>query len=188
MGALRQLTRELALLGMVALLLTVSLALLLPIISLYGAEILRVDKVTMGIMLAVPGGITALVLLPAGHLADRLGRKPFIVVGLALLTVCYAAAPTTINLVVVAAGATLAGIGYALAVPAWNALAMDTIPQQSRGLLLGAVASVQGAGLAMGPVVGGYLWESLHAYAPFTVGAGLLFVATLLSLWISPRR
>ena len=110
MGVLRQLTRELALLGMVALLLTVSLALLLPIISLYGAEILLVDKVTMGVLLAVPGGITALVLLPAGHLADRLGRKPLIVVGLALLTGCYAAAPTTINLVVVAAGATLMDI------------------------------------------------------------------------------
>lgn len=188
MDVLRQLTRELALLGMVALLLTVSLALLLPIISLYGAEILLVDKVTMGVLLAVPGGITALVLLPAGHLADRLGRKPLIVVGLALLTACYAAAPTTINLVVVAAGATLAGLGYALAVPAWNALAMDTIPQKSRGLLLGAVASVQGAGLAIGPVVGGYLWEQIHPYAPFTVGACLLFAATLLSLWISPRR
>jgi DHA1 family multidrug resistance protein-like MFS transporter len=188
MAALRQLTRDLALLGTVALLLTVSLALLLPIISLYGAEVLRVDKVTMGMLLAVPGVITALVLLPAGHLADRLGRKPFIVVGLALLTVCYAGAPATINLVVVATGATLAGIGYALAVPAWNALAMDTIPQESRGLLLGAVASVQGAGLALGPVVGGYLWESVHPYAPFTVGAGLLFVATLLSLWIRPHR
>jgi DHA1 family multidrug resistance protein-like MFS transporter len=187
MTALQNLTRELALLGVVALLLTISLALLLPIISLYGAEILGVDKVTMGLLLVIPGGITALALLPAGLMADRLGRKPLIVVGLALLTVCYGAAPATINLIVVAAGATLAGIGYALAVPAWNALAMDTIPQESRGLLLGAVATVQGAGLAVGPVVGGYLWEQIHPYAPFTLGAGLLLAGTLLSLRINPR-
>jgi len=44
-----------------------------------------VDKVTMGVILAIPGGITALALLPAGHLADRIGRKMPIVVGLALL-------------------------------------------------------------------------------------------------------
>jgi DHA1 family multidrug resistance protein-like MFS transporter len=185
-GRVLSLTGELVQLGSIALLLTVSLALLLPIISLYGSEILGVNKVTMGLMLAVPGVFTALALLPAGYLADRIGRKPPIVIGLALLTVCYAAAPATINLLVVAAGATCAGLGYALAVPAWNALAMDRIPPGGRGLLLGAVATVQGAGLAVGPVVGGYLWEHIGPYAPFTTGAGLLLAATVLSLCIRP--
>jgi MFS family permease len=184
----RSLSGELLQLGSIALLLTVSLALLLPIISLYGSEILGVDKITMGLMLAVPGVVTALALLPSGYLADRIGRKPPIVTGLALLTVCYAAAPATANLLVVAAGATCAGLGYALAVPAWNALAMDRIPPGGRGLLLGAVATVQGAGLAVGPVVGGYLWEHIHPYAPFAAGAVLLLSATILSLCIKPRR
>jgi DHA1 family multidrug resistance protein-like MFS transporter len=180
----RWVNAELMLLGVIALLLTISLAFLLPIISLYGAHVLLVDKLTMGLVLAIPGGITALLLLPAGHLADRIGRKPLIVVGLALLTVCFGGAPITTNLLVVTAGATVAGLGYALAVPAWNALAMDKIPQQSRGLLLGALATVQGAGLAIGPVMGGYLWEHIHHYAPFLAGALLLFIATVLSLLI----
>ncbi len=175
---------ELVLLGVIALLLTISLAFLLPIISLYGAQVLLVDKLTMSMVLVIPGGITALVLLPAGHLADRIGRKPPIVAGLALLTVCFGAAPITTNLLVVTAGATIAGLGYALAVPAWNALAMDNIPQESRGLLLGALATMQGAGLAIGPVIGGYLWEHIHYYAPFLAGALLLLVATVLSLLI----
>ena len=180
----RWVNAELVLLGVIALLLTISLAFLLPIISLYGAHVLLVDKLTMGLILAIPGGITALILLPAGHLADRIGRKPPIVIGLALLTVCFAGAPTTTNLLVVTAGATVAGLGYALAVPAWNALAMDKVPQQGRGLLLGALATVQGAGLAIGPVMGGYLWEHIHHYAPFLAGALLLFTATVLSLLI----
>lgn len=182
----RWLTGELTLLGAIALLLTVSLAFLLPVVSLYGSQVLLVDKLTMSVILAIPGGMTALILLPAGHLADRLGRKPPIVAGLALLTICYGAAPTTTNLLVVIAGATLAGLGYALAVPAWSALAMDKIPERGRGLLLGAIATVQGAGLAVGPLVGGYLWEHVHQYAPFTAGALLLFVATGLALRISP--
>jgi DHA1 family multidrug resistance protein-like MFS transporter len=173
---------ELIVLGAVAMLLTVSLALLLPIISLYGARILQVSKATLALILAICGGFTALALLPAGHLADRIGRKPLIVAGLALLTLCYAGAPSTTNLVLVTAGATCAGLGYALAVPAWNALAMDRIPGESRGTLLGAVATVQGAGLAVGPIVGGFLWERVNPYAPFMAGAGLLFLATLLSL------
>ena len=108
--------------------------------------------------------------------------------GLALLTVCYAAAPATTSLLVVAAGATCAGLGYALAVPAWNALAMDRIPPGGRGLLLGAVATVQGAGFVVGPVVGGYLWEHIHPYAPFAAGALLLLAATLLSLCVRSKR
>ncbi len=184
--SLGPMTGELVLLGLIALLLTVSLALLLPIISLYGAQVLMVDKVTMGVILAIAGGITAVALLPAGHLADRLGRKRPIVAGLAILTACFGGAPLTTNLLVVTAGATLAGLGYALAVPAWNALAMDRITERSRGLLLGAVAAVQGVGLAIGPVVGGYLWEHLHHYAPFLAGALLLLVATALSLWLTP--
>lgn len=182
--SLRSVTGELVLLGVIALLLTVSLAFLLPIISLYGAQVLLVDKVTMGIVLAIPGGITALALLPAGHLADRVGRKLPMVAGLALLTVCFGGAPVTTNLVVVTTGATVAGLGYASAVPAWNALAMDRIPERTRGLLLGAVATVQGVGLAIGPVLGGYLWEQVHRYAPFLAGALLLLVATGLSLRI----
>lgn len=65
---------------------------------------------------------------------------------------------------------------------------MDRIPPGSRGLLLGAVATVQGAGLAVGPVVGGNLWERVHPYAPFAAGAVLLLSATILSLLIKPRR
>ena len=77
----------------IALLLTISLAFLLPLISPDGAQVLLVDKPTMSIVLAIPGGITALILLPAGHLAGRVGRKPPIVDGLALLTVCFAGDP-----------------------------------------------------------------------------------------------
>ncbi len=179
-------TGELVLLGVIALLLTASLALLLPIISLYGAQVLMVDKVTMGVILAIAGAITAIALLPAGHLADRIGRKRPIVAGLAILTACFGGAPLTTNLLVVTVGATFAGLGYALAVPAWNALAMDRIAQRSRGLLLGAVAAVQGVGLAIGPVVGGYLWEHIDHYAPFMAGAFLLLVGTALSLWLTP--
>jgi MFS family permease len=131
-------TGELVLLGLIALLLTVRLALLLPIISLYGAQVLMVDKITVGVILAIAGGITAVALLPAGHLADRLGRKRPIVAGLVILTACFGGAPLTSNLLVVTAGATLAGLGYALAVPAWNALAMDRIAERSRGCSAGS--------------------------------------------------
>jgi len=80
----------------------------------------------------------------------------------------------SINPIIVSAGATLAGVGYALLVPAWNALVMDWIPANARGLFLGAVATAQGIGLAAGPTLGGALWERVGVYAPFQFAALLL--------------
>ncbi|MFQ6015071.1 MAG: MFS transporter [Anaerolineae bacterium] len=175
---------ELALLGLVAFLLTIGLAFLIPIINLYGLHILRVTPTRMAFILLVPAIITALMLVPAGHLADRTGRKVPMVIGLALLSICFWGSPVSINPLVVSSGATLAGIGYALAVPAWNALAMDKIPSESRGFLLGVVAAVQGAGLALGPVIGAHLWERIDPYAPFLAAATVTSIATIVGLFV----
>lgn len=73
-------------------------------------------------------------------------------------------------------------MGYALLVPAWNALVMDWIPANARGLFLGAVATAQGIGLATGPSLGGALWERVGVYAPFEAAAMFLGFAVALTL------
>ncbi|MGE5265724.1 MAG: MFS transporter, partial [Acidobacteriota bacterium] len=83
---------------------------------------------------------------------------------------------------IVSAGATLAGIGYALLAPAWNALVMDWIPSTARGFFLGAVATVQGIGFAVGPSLGGVLWERMGVYAPFEVAAVFLGIGVAILL------
>ena len=77
-----------------------------------------------------------------------------------------------------------AGLGYALAVPAWNALTLDRIPHEARGTLLGLVAALQGVGLALGPSVGGTLWESASHVAPFMAAAAALSLGALLALFV----
>jgi len=83
---------------------------------------------------------------------------------------------------VVSLGATLGGLGYALAVPAWNALTMDRIPSDSRGAMLGIVAALQGIGLVIGPEVGGRLWDTVSHFAPFLASAAVLTTGALLAL------
>ena len=92
-------------------------------------------------------------------------------------------APLSINPIIVSIGATIAGIGYALVVPAWNALVMDYIPSNARGLFLGAIATAQGIGLALGPTLGGALWERVGVYAPFQAAAVFLSLAAVMTLW-----
>ena len=167
----------------IGLLLTLALGLMLPLISLFGRDVLHLAPDQFALVLIPPGLITAALIIPAGHWADRRGRYTPLMVGLILLAIPFAGAPFSIDPLIVSMGATLAGVGYALLVPAWNALVMDWIPENARGLFLGAVATAQGIGLAVGPSLGGTLWERIGVYAPFEVAALFLGLAAVLTLW-----
>ncbi|HEX7592806.1 MAG TPA: MFS transporter [Anaerolineae bacterium] len=167
----------------IGLLLTLAIGMMLPLISLFGRDVLRVSSDTFALILLPPGILTAALIIPAGHWADRRGRHTPLILGLILIAIPFAGAPLSINPIIVSAGATLAGVGYALLVPAWNALVMDWIPENARGLFLGAVATAQGIGLAVGPSVGGALWERVGVYAPFEAAAIFLGLAVALTVW-----
>jgi MFS transporter, DHA1 family, multidrug resistance protein len=174
----------------VGLALTLAIGMMLPLMSLFGRDVLHLNPDRFALVLIPPGIITAALIVPAGHWADRRGRHTPLIVGLALLAIPFVGAPMSIDPIIVSAGATCAGIGYALLVPAWNALVMDWIPENARGLFLGAVATAQGIGLAIGPSIGGALWERVGVYAPFQAAAAFLCLAAAMALWDArtPRR
>ncbi len=178
----QQMNATLVRLLVIGLLLTLAIGMLLPLISLFGRDVLRVSPDVFALMLIPPGVVTAALIIPAGHWADRRGRHTPLVLGLILIAIPFAGAPLSINPIIVSAGATLAGVGYALLVPAWNALVMDWIPVSARGLFLGAVATAQGIGLAVGPSVGGALWTRVDVYAPFEAAAIFLGLAVALTV------
>ncbi|MCJ7491412.1 MAG: hypothetical protein MUP15_04575, partial [Dehalococcoidia bacterium] len=66
--------------------------------------------------------------------------------------------------------------------PAWCAAALDATQVHSRGVLLGALAAVQGLGGAVGQAAGGRVSEMYGPVAPFRFAAALLGVAILLTL------
>ncbi len=178
-----QMNATLVRLLVIGLLLTLALGMMLPLISLYGRDVLHVSPDVFALILIPPGVIAAALIIPAGHWADRHGRHAPLIAGLVLIAIPFAGAPLSTHPLIVSAGATLAGVGYALLVPAWNALVMDWIPARARGLFLGAVATAQGIGLAVGPSLGGAMWERIGVYAPFEVAALFLGFAVALTMW-----
>jgi MFS family permease len=128
--------------------------------------------------------LTAVALVPFGRWVDRHGRKRPLIAGMGLFGLCLWLSPLSTAPLVVALGATIGGLGYALAVPAWNALTMDLIPREARGTMLGIVAALQGVGLVIGPYVGGALWEQVSHFAPFLAAAASMTLGAALSLTI----
>lgn len=110
--------------------------------------------------------VAALILL-AGSLADRYGRRRVFLVGIVWFTIASllcAAAPTVELLI---AGRALQGVGGALLTPGSLAILQASFAPGDRARAIGAWAGLGGIAAAVGPLVGGVLIGSVGWRAIF---------------------
>jgi len=91
------------------------------------------------------------------------------------------------NLIILAVAAMLLGASYALSSPAWLALMSEAAPPGGTGMVMGASETAQGAGLIIGPVLGGLLYDALGPRAPFVASAVLLTLGTVVAIRVVVR-
>jgi EmrB/QacA subfamily drug resistance transporter len=117
-----------------------------------GASVTTLQWTLTGYLLAV-----AALLLLAGSLSDRLGRRRLLAIGLLVMlaaSVLCAAAP---SIGVLIAGRVVQGIGAALVVPTSLALLNGTLRGDDRARGIGIWAGLETLGTTVGPYVGGWL-------------------------------
>lgn len=159
------------------------------IIPLFVRDSLHRSATWTGIGFLVFAALNAAVLLPAGRVADTLGRRPVMVAG------CVISASGLLLLVVLPGlpaflGAlAVAGAGSGLLDVAPSAMLGDLVSAQARqgGILVAFFQMTGDAGTVTGPVVAGLLVASVSYPASFGLAAGVLAVAALLST-MSPER
>jgi DHA1 family solute carrier family 18 vesicular amine transporter 1/2 len=136
-------------------------------------------------------GSYALALLLAtpliGLLTDRVGRRwPLLVglVGLALATIFFAIA-TTFPLLLLAR--TLQGIAAATTWTAGLALLAEVFPEQERDGAMGLALTGQAAGMLLGPVLGGWLYQWGGYQLPFLCATVLALIDGALRVFLIPH-
>jgi EmrB/QacA subfamily drug resistance transporter len=121
------------------------------------ARAFRVPLTTIEwVVLAYVVTITGL-LLTLGRLADAVGRRRVYGAGLALFTVASALCAASPSAGLLIAARALQGLGAAMMTANSAAILISSFPEGERGKALGAFGAMVGAGLALGPPIGGML-------------------------------
>ncbi len=125
-------------------------------------------------------------LLTAGSLGDRFGRRGALQVGLAVfglgsLASAFAGSPA--QLITTRA---LMGIGGAFIMPATLSIITNVFPAEERGRAIGLWAAVAGVAAALGPISGGFLLERFYWGSIFTVNLPIVAFALVCSVVLIP--
>lgn len=155
-----------------------SMGSLLPTLPLY-IESIGESKQQIGIIMG-SFAIGLLLFRPMlGKLADQRGRKIVLLIG----TIVAAIAPfgylafTSIGLLILVR--IFHGISLAAFTTGYSALVADLSPVQNRGEIIGYMSLTSPIGLAVGPLLGGYLQATAGDGPLFVLAAGLAFVGLL---------
>jgi len=150
-------------------------------IVLYLTDVHQMNAAQYGALVAIQMTTSMLVYLPAGRIADRVGRKPFVIATFA----CFALFPLAI---VLASGFTSLVAAFVvgglreIGEPSRKAMIVDFAEPHLRARTVGLYYLMRGLAITPAATVGGLLWK-LAPEAPFIVAGavGIIGVAVFAS-------
>jgi EmrB/QacA subfamily drug resistance transporter len=97
----------------------------------------------------------AVLLLTGAALGDRFGRRLVFSIGLGIFTLASAAAALAPTIGALDAARAVQGLGGAIVMPLTLTILSAAVPENRRGVFLGAWGGISGLAVALGPLVGG---------------------------------
>src|SRR4051794_3249394 len=122
--------------------------------------------------------VFAVLLLTGAALGDRFGRRRLFAIGLTIFTAASAAAALAPSIGALDAARAVQGLGAAIVMPLTLTILSAAVPEERRGVFLGAWGGISGLAVAFGPLVGGAVVDGISWHWVFwlnvPVGIALL--------------
>ncbi|MDD2898826.1 MAG: MFS transporter [Desulfuromonadaceae bacterium] len=131
---------------------------------------------------------TGLLSIPAGLLADRIGRKKPIVAGVTAAAVSSLLVSQCNHPGQMAAAYVLFGAGLAVFAPGMLSLVADVMPSNRLGQAYGWYTTAIYVAMTLGPASGGYFARIMGLRQVFVVSGLLLVAVVMLALLVLPRE
>ena len=184
---LRAYPRAFKVLFVSALIENTAFGLIIPFLTLYMKNDIKIDEVLIGVVLMgyTLSGIPAMIV--GGVLADKIGRRTVLLSSLGLMSLTilmYFFAFDFYSLFAIALVDSFVGTMY---MPAANAMIADVIPSGQRPKAFSTLRIGWNVGIVFGPVVGAIIVAASSMKVLFVFGAAILFSAFIMNLVFIPE-
>jgi MFS family permease len=122
-----------------------------------------------------------------GLLADRLGAKRVLVGTLILQSLAIAAYLRVNELSEFYTLAVIFGVAYGGGMPLYASIAREYFPQHIMGTVFGAATMLSSLGMALGPVAGGWVFDTYHNYAWLYIASAMVAAGAVLLALMFPK-
>jgi len=126
-------------------------------------------------------------LLYAGGLGDKYGRKKIFLIGVVWFAVASAICGVALNAPMLIVARAVQGIGAALLTPGSLAIIEASFREEDRSKAIGAWTGFAGVGTAIGPFLGGWLIAAVSWRLIFIINLPFAAVVLLVGLWHVPE-
>jgi MFS transporter, DHA1 family, multidrug resistance protein len=152
-------------------------------LPLYAGYYLQLPPTQVGMLFTISGIIVFVMIIPAGFLMDRVGRKWCTVPSTGIPGLLFLLIPVTDSFTELAILVGITGITQGLSLGSLATSTYDVVPAHARGRLQALRRTITELGSSVAPMVGGYLANAYNPGLPFLVYAPLLLLsATLLAV------
>jgi MFS family permease len=152
-------------------------------LPLYAGYYLQLPPTQVGMLFTISGVIVFVMIIPAGFLMDRVGRKWCTVPSTGIPGLLFLLIPLTNSFTQLAILVGITGITQGLSLGSLATSTYDVVPAHARGRLQALRRTIAELGSSVAPIIGGTLANAYNPGLPFLVYAPLLLLsATLLAV------
>lgn len=154
-------------------------------LPLYAVRYLHLPPSQIGMLFSISGVVIFAVMIPAGFLMDRVGRKWCTVPSTGIPALIFFLIPLTTSFMQLALLVGIAGVAQGLSLGSLATSTYDVVPAHVRGRLQAVRRTIAELGSGAAPLFAGYLANTFNPGVPFLVYAPLLLLSATFLAFVS---
>ncbi|MEV5613356.1 DHA2 family efflux MFS transporter permease subunit [Streptomyces sp. NPDC052225] len=131
--------------------------------------------------------VFAALMLPAGLLGDRFGRRRMLIAGLGVFLAASLVGAFAGDVAQVIAARALMGVGGALVMPLAMSVVPSLFPREEQTKAIGMISAASALGMPLGPIIGGWLLNHFWWGSVFVLNVPMVAIGITACLFLLPE-